>query len=59
MPTTDQLENRREGRLRRQLHREGFVLRKSRVRNPHVHDWGGYMILDGSSNTVAAGSDWG
>jgi hypothetical protein len=58
MSSTEKLEIRREGRLRRQMHREGFVLRKSRVRNPHVHDLGGYMILDGSSNTVAAGSNF-
>ena len=48
----------RESRARRRLARDGEVLRKSRVRNPHLHDQGGYMIVDANANYVVAGADF-
>ncbi|HEV2109065.1 MAG TPA: hypothetical protein VGR16_12445 [Thermomicrobiales bacterium] len=50
----------REARIRRALAKHGCALRKSRVRTPHAHDLGDYMIADIDHNAVVAGErfDW-
>jgi hypothetical protein len=49
----------REGRLRRQVKREGYALQKSHRRDPRRPDRGRYRIIDPSSNAVVAGgSPW-
>lgn len=45
-----------EQRLRRALNREGYGLRKSRTKNIHADDLGGYMIYDLATNAVVAGA---
>jgi hypothetical protein len=45
----------RENRLRRMAERQGFVLHKSRRRDPRAIDYGRYMLVDPSTNTVVAG----
>jgi len=45
-----------ENRLRRTLNRRGYVLHKSRRRDAKAFDFGGYMIVDGNSDSVVAGS---
>lgn len=45
----------REARVRRTLKRDGYVLTKSRVRNPEDYRYGGYMIVDAQINGVVAG----
>lgn len=47
--------NRRENRVRRQLEKQGLVLRKSRVTLPSADDQGGYMIVDTQFNRIEAG----
>jgi hypothetical protein len=42
---TDQAEKIRENRLRRAAERQGFVLRKSRRRDPRAKDYGVYWLL--------------
>lgn len=55
MPAID-TERNRENRLRRAVERIGkangdyYALRKSRARNPHVDDEGGYQILNLNRN---------
>lgn len=44
-----------EARLRRKLHAQGYSLKKSRVRNPHINNRGGYMIVDTNKNMVING----
>ena len=44
-----------ERTARRKLDRLGYVLYKSRVRNPADHRFGGYLIALQSSNGVVAG----
>lgn len=44
-----------ERSCRRSLAKEGLLLRKSTAK---LKDGGGYMIMDGNTNTVAAGSDF-
>jgi hypothetical protein len=44
MPATTQ--SVREARLRRQAHRRGCSISKSRIRTPHLDDMGGYRLLD-------------
>lgn len=46
-----------EVKLRREVARDGNVLRKSRVRNPLHPTYGGYMIVDPSTNIPLAGGD--
>ncbi len=46
---------RREARARRLAKRQGFAVRKSRVRNPHLNDQGGYMVINPSYNLIVAG----
>lgn len=55
----------REQRVRRQLARQGYLLRKSRAdgcvrvkdayQGQSLNDCGGYMILDGNTRAVCAG----
>jgi hypothetical protein len=47
----------RENRLRRKLGRMGYVLTKSRARDPDALTYGGYQIVDGQSGALVAG--WG
>ena len=49
-------ERTRENRLRRAARRQGFVLRKSRRRDPEAYDYGLWMIVDPDGNTVVAGN---
>jgi hypothetical protein len=42
----DTQEKVRENRLRRAARSQDLILRKSRSRNPHALDYGGYMLLD-------------
>jgi len=44
----------RENRARRQLHRQGFTLKKNRSRNPQTWN-NGYMIVNTSTNMLEAG----
>ena len=48
-------ERQRECKSRRQLKKQGYCLRKSRVRYTHSNNLGGYMIIDPYTNTVVAG----
>jgi hypothetical protein len=50
-------EHRREARLRRRLHTQGFALRKSRIQpeNRGRNNQGGYMIVDPWLNAIVAG----
>ena len=45
-----------EQKLRRTLKSAGYVLHKSRVRNIHLDNLGGYMIADIMTNAVVAGN---
>ena len=55
---TDALK-RTENRLRRQLYRDGYLLRKSRSRDPSALDYGLYAIIDPSTGgTVHAQGPW-
>lgn len=54
----NQIEIRREARLRRQCRKQGYRLIKSRIRNPHINNHGGYMIVDAWHNSVVKGADY-
>jgi hypothetical protein len=45
-----------ENRLRRAATRQGLRLEKSRRRDPRAFDYGTYMLLDASTNTVVHGN---
>jgi hypothetical protein len=49
----------RENRLRRMLQRRGLSLLKSKRRDPKAIDYGGYMIVDASTNALVAGDSNG
>ena len=49
-------EKAKESRLRRQLAKMGYILRKSRIRNWHGDNFGGYMIIEARYNGIIAGS---
>ena len=49
---------RTEDRLRRKLLRKGYVLEKSRSRNPRNTDWGRYQIREAKTNQVVIGERW-
>jgi hypothetical protein len=53
----DREEKNREQRLRGQLARMGYTLRKSRVRVPEVLGYGGYIIVDTQQSFVVAGTN--
>ena len=44
-----------EAKLRRQLRKAGYLLKKSRVVNTHLNDRGGYMIVDMYKNLIVYG----
>ena len=46
----------REQRLRYALNKVGYSLRKSRVRNINVDNFGDYMVVDIYTNVVVVGS---
>jgi hypothetical protein len=46
----------RENRLRRMAERQGLRLVKSRRRDPHAIDYGGYMLEDLATGGVVAGT---
>ena len=50
------MEKQREARLRRLLRKQGYLLKKSRIKNPHIDNRGGYMIVDSSTNAVVNGT---
>ena len=45
----------RENRLRRAAERQGLKLSRSRRRDPRALDYGGYMLLDATTNAVVVG----
>ena len=47
----------RENRLRRVAERQGLRLMKSRRRDPLAYDYGGYMLVDASTNGVGGGGN--
>ncbi len=49
----------RENRLRRMAGRQGFVLVKSRRRDPRAVDYGGYWLVDPRANALVAGEQFG
>lgn len=49
-----QLKN-RENNARRKLTRRLYLLRKSRAKHTNIDDYGGYRIVDATTNAVAAG----
>ncbi len=55
--TIDRAERAREARLRRRAARHGLTIRKSRRRGAfHANGFGGYMIIDASTNGVVGGA---
>jgi hypothetical protein len=46
----------RENRLRRMAERQGYVLVKSRRRDPQAYDFGGYMVVEMTTGGVVLGS---
>jgi hypothetical protein len=56
MPSTtlDRTTLLREQRLRGKARRQGLSLRKSRVRNLHIDDQGGYMLLAHDWNGISS-----
>ena len=47
----------KENQIRRKLKRMGYILKKSRRKDPDAYDYGGYMILDLWSGVVMFASD--
>ena len=48
-----------ESKLRKQLHKQGLILKKSYKKNTsNADDLGNYMIVDENTNAVVAGSRW-
>jgi len=49
-----------ESKLRRQLKKLDYRLVKSRVRNTHINNLGGYMVIDNThyQNAVYSGSNY-
>lgn len=45
----------RENRLRRMAQRQGYVLKKSRRRDPRAIDFDGYMLVDAAQNVGVVG----
>jgi hypothetical protein len=46
----------KENRLRRQAQRLGLIIKKSMARNIGINNLMGWMIIDGQTNSVVAGS---
>jgi hypothetical protein len=51
-------EKARESRARRLANRQGYFIKKSRVRNWNINNQQGYMIVDAYINGVVAGSQF-
>jgi hypothetical protein len=47
-----------ESAVRGRLRRQGYLLRKDRAATIHVNHEGGYMIVNGQSNTLEAGEGY-
>ena len=47
----------RENRLRRMAERRGYILKRSRRRDPQAIDYGGYMLVEATRNFAVVGSD--
>jgi hypothetical protein len=45
-----------EARVRRMIDRQGYLLEKSRRRDPRAVGYGNYRIVDPTTNTVVAGA---
>lgn len=45
-----------ENRVRRAAQRKGYLLRKSRVRNPHADDYGLYVLVEDSAGNRRPGA---
>lgn len=58
MTNTEYQDRQRERRLRYALAKEGLALHKSRVKEIHAHNLGGYMVTHIGSNSVAWGPDF-
>jgi hypothetical protein len=54
MPDQDKV---RENRLRRIAERRGLKLEKSRRRDPHARDFGGFMLIEPQTKATLLGSD--
>lgn len=50
------MSNSLESQLRHKLAREGYLLRKSRIKSENADNLGGYMIVDENTNAVISGS---
>jgi hypothetical protein len=48
--------NVREARIRRMIDRQGYLLEKSRRRDPRAVSYGLFRIVDPTTNTVIAGA---
>jgi len=46
----------RENKIRRKLKRMGFILKKSRARDPQARGYGGYAIIDEDLGIIVAGA---
>lgn len=54
---SSEFDRREENRLRAAVTRAGYMLRKSRSRNPNIPGFGMFCIVDPTTNTLAAGGD--
>jgi hypothetical protein len=54
----EKTESARVSAARRALARRGYTLRKSRIREPHLNDLGGFQIVSTDNNLVVAGADY-
>ena len=52
--TFDMEDKVRENRLRRMAERQGYILQKSKRRDPRARDFGLYTIVDADTNGVIA-----
>ena len=50
------MQNLSEQKIRRLAKREGYVLRKSRRRDPDSIEYGGYMLIDPDTNFAVLGT---
>jgi hypothetical protein len=55
MDTEEKAYKVQEVRLRNRAKRMGYILQKSRRRDPQALGYGTYMLVDASNNTIAAG----
>ena len=51
-------EKARENLLRKRANRAGYSIRKSRVRNPHFRNQGGYMLINKDNRAVVRGGNY-